>query len=159
MSRRGKILLAALLVVGLFWIGVGAAFAWAVHAVATSPTISVEVREHGGSPGRVSLRFPSALLVGASFLAPDDARRALHAEIGGQVELDRWAPALGELARQLETIPDATLVEVRDGSDHVTVVKHGDDLRIRVRSTDADVDVTLPAGLAGDLLAGLAVVD
>lgn len=159
MSRRGKVFLAALVVVALFWLGVGTAVAWAVHAVATSPSIEVEVREHGHSPGGVSLRFPSALLVGASFLAPDDARRALRAELGGEAERAHWAPAVDELARQLESIPDATLVEVRDGSEHVTVEKLGDDLRIRVRSPEADVDVTLPAGLAGDLLAGFTAVD
>jgi hypothetical protein len=156
MSRTGKVVLALLVVVVLFWAGVAAALAWTVHAVATSPAIDVSVREHGGSRGHVSLRLPAALVVASAILAGDDAGDRLRAELGGEIDLAAWSPAAAELARQLETMPDATLVEVRDGRDHVRVAKEGDDLHIRVRSPDGDVDVTLPASLAGDLLGRLA---
>jgi phosphoribosylcarboxyaminoimidazole (NCAIR) mutase len=157
MSRTAKVLVAAFAVVVLFWVGTAAALAWAVHAVATSPKIAVSVREHGGGRSHVSVDLPAGLVVAAVALAGDDARRALRAEIGAELDLAAWGPAAAELAHQLETLPDTTLLEVRDGHDHVTVAKRGDDLRIRVRSTHGDeVDVTLPASLAGELLGGLA---
>jgi hypothetical protein len=156
MSRTGRVVLALLLVVVLFWAGVAAAVAWTVHAVATAPAIDISVRQHGVDHGHVSLRLPAALVVASAILAGDDARDRLRAEIGAEIDLAAWSPAAAELARQLETMPDAMLVEVRDGGDHVLVVKEGDDLRIRVRSPDGDVDVTLPATLAGDLLGRLA---
>lgn len=156
MRRGTKLAVATLLVVTFFWVGVAAAVGWAVHAVATSPAIEVEVRENRGSRGRVSLRLPAALLVAGVALAPGDARQALTAGIGAEIDLAAWGPAAAELGRQLETMPDATLIEIRDGGEHVVVAKIGDDLRLRVRSPDTDVDVTLPAGLAADLLADLA---
>lgn len=155
MSRAGKVVLALVVVVVLFWAGVAAAVAWTVHAVATSPAIHVSVREHGGS--RVDLHLPAALVVAGVALAGDDARDQLRAELAAEIDLAAWAPAAAELARQLETLPDATLVEVEDGADHVRIVKEGDDLRIRVRSANGDdVDVTLPASVAADLLGRLA---
>lgn len=157
MSRTGRVVLALLVVVILFWAGVAAAVAWTVHAVATSPAIDVSVRESGGSRGHVSLRLPAALVLAGATLAGDDVRHRLRAEIGTEIDLSAWAPAAAELARQLETMPDATLVEVRDGGDHVVVAKEGADLRIRVRSASGDdVDVSVPASLAGDLLGRLA---
>lgn len=155
MSRGAKLLVAALVVTGLFWIGVAAAVAWTVHAVATSPPIEISVREHGGAKGHVSLRLPAALVVGGAMLAPRGAHDAIRAEIGGEIDLARWGPAAAELAHQLDTMPDATLVDVRDGGDRVLIVKRGADLTVRVRSPDGDVDVTLPASLAGDVVGRL----
>lgn len=152
MGRTGKVVLVLFVLVALFWAGVAAAFAWAVHTVATSPSIEVQVREHGARPARISLHLPAALVVGAVALAPDTVFEGLYGQIGGDIDLERWGPAASELARQLESMPDATLVEVRDGGEQVTVEKRGDELRIRVRSPDADVDVTLPVGLVGRLL-------
>ena len=157
MSRTGKVLLALFTVAVLLSVGTAAALAWAVHAVVTSPTIEVSVREGRGERHHVRFDVPAGLVVAAFALAPDDARDAVRAEIGTEIDLAAWAPAAAELARHLETMPDATLVEVRDGGDHVTVRKRGDDLRIRIRSTNGDdVDVTLPASLAGDLIARVA---
>lgn len=155
MSRTGKVVLALVVVVVLFWAGVAAAVAWTVHAVAASPSIHVSVREHDGS--RVDLRLPAALVVAGVALAGDDARDELRAELAAEIDLAAWAPAAAEIARQLETLPDATLIEVEDGADHVRIVKQGDDLRIRVRSANGDdVDVTLPASVAADLVGRLA---
>lgn len=156
MSRGAKVLVAALGLVVLFWVGTAAALAWAVHAVAASPPVEITVREHGGSSGHVSLRLPAALIAGGAMLAPLGVRDEIRAEIGGEVDLARWAPAVAELARQLETMPDATLVDVRDGGERVLIVKRGDELTVRVRSPDSDVDVTLPVHLAGDLVGRLA---
>jgi hypothetical protein len=157
MTRTGKVVLALVVVTVLFWAGVAAAVAWTVHAVATSPAIEISVREGGGSHGHVSLRLPAALVGVGVALAGDDVRDRLHAEIGSEIDLAAWGPAAAEIAHQLETLPDATLVEVRDGGDHVRIAKRGDDLRIRVRSANGDdVDVTVPASVASDLLGHLA---
>lgn len=157
MSRGAKVLIAVAVVAGLFWLGVAAAVAWAVHAVATSAPVEISVREHGGARGHVSFRLPAALVVGGAMLAPLGAHDAIRAEIGSEIDLARWSPAAAELARQLDTMPDATLVDVRDGGDRVLIVKRGADLTVRVRSANGDeVDVTLPASLAGDLVARLA---
>ena len=157
MSRTGKVVLALVVVVLLFWAGVATAVVWTVHAVATSPSIYVSVREGGGSRAEVDLRLPAALVVAGIALAGDDVRDRVRAEIGSEIDLAAWGPAAAEIARQIETLPDATLVEVDDGGDHVRIAKEGDDLRVRVRSANGDdVDVTVPAGVAADLLGHLA---
>lgn len=157
MTRTGKIVLALVVATALFWAGVAAAVAWTVHAVATSPAIEISVRESGGTRGHVSLRLPAALVGVGIALAGDGVGDRLRTEIGAEIDLAAWAPAAAEIARQLDTLPDATLVEVHDGGDHVRIAKQGDDLRLRVRSVNGDdVDVTVPASVAADLLGRLA---
>ncbi|HEX2163630.1 MAG TPA: hypothetical protein VHM02_06750 [Thermoanaerobaculia bacterium] len=153
MTRGQKVLFFGLAFVALFWVGTAAAVAWAVHAVATAPAVEVTIRDEGQ---RLSLRAPAFVAAAAVALVRDEVRGSLRAELGREVDLDAWAPAAAELARQLETMPDATLVEVVDGGDRVEVAKRGDALAVHVRSADGAVDVEVPAELAADLLAALA---
>lgn len=149
MSRGAKVFVVAMGLVGVFCLATAAAVAWAVHAVVTSPPVEVSVRD-GGS--QVALRLPAGLLVGAAAIAPTFAVRGGGAD---ELRLSEWSPVLAAVADELGTMPDATLLEIIDGDERVTVVKHGHDLSLRVRSPGGDVDVTMPADLAGDLVSRL----
>lgn len=153
MTRGQKALFVGLAIVAVFWVGTAAAVVWAVHTVATAPSVELTIREDGQ---RLSLRAPAFLAAAAVALVENEVRDSIHAELGTEVDLEAWAPAAAELARQLEAMPDATLVEVIDGRDRVEVRKRGDALSVQVRSPDGAVDVELPAAFAADLLAALA---
>ena len=51
------------------------------------------------------------------------------------------AAVIADLLGSLETVPDATLVEVRDGADRVEVVKRGRYLEVRVVDGADDLDL------------------
>lgn len=63
-------------------------------------------------------------------------------------EAVRYTGVARSMLAELIDGPDATFVEVRDGPDHVVVAKRHGRFIVRVRSPDADVDVSVPARLA-----------
>jgi hypothetical protein len=146
-ARGLWIALGALAVVVL---GVAGAAAAVVHSFTHGGFIHVAVDDHGGDPISIRIAVPAVLAGAALTVAP----HAMPAEARAEVrhELERYQPLLRELAAELERCPDATLVEVEDGTDHVVVRKEGNSLIIRVRSDDADVDVQVPVALAGHAL-------
>jgi len=102
--------------------------------------VSVKVVPKTSDGVHVSLRVPSFVVRGAVALIPV-----------GAIHLDRSEPALRMAlpiaARSLEAlseIPDAVLVEVDDGSDHVRIAKEDSRLVVHVDSDDATVDVSVP---------------
>ncbi len=122
-----------------------AAFAGLVAAVFLADWMIVDV--HSPAPDDVHIKLPLPLVLAdlALAVAPDDAfaDQRLPAEVTAQREL-----VLAALA-SLEAAPDCTLVEVRDGSDHVTIAKVADELRLAVDDGEATVRMTLPiSGLA-----------
>lgn len=129
------------------------AVAWATHAVVTSPMVHVRVQEHVGERMSFELSVPAAAISAGLVVAPhlvpdatwDQVRAEMEAEMDG-VSPD-LRPAAARLVRDLGTLPDATLVEVEDGGDHVLVVKRGREIQVTVRSPDADVDVSVPVEL------------
>lgn len=140
-------------VFAVFTLASASAVAYAAYAIHNSPAIHVSIDDHTGDGPDISFSVPAALVGAGLRLAPhvvpheewERARHDIEAELS-QIPPESRAAA-GELIRQLRDMPDAVIVEVEDGTDHVTVSKQGGDLRVSVRSTDADVDVTVPVAL------------
>lgn len=129
------------------------AVAYAAYAFTTLPAIEVSVDDHTGDGPDVSFSVPAAFVSTALKLAPhlvpdeawEEAQREIESELAAMPAETR--AAAGELIRQLGDMPDAVIVEVEDGRDQVRVAKQGGDLVVSVRSTDADVDVSVPVAL------------
>lgn len=61
-----------------------------------------------------------------------------------QAEIAEWAPLVHELLEVLDDAPDATLVEVRDGGEHVLVAKRRGSIEVTVDTDDVLVEVSAP---------------
>ena len=140
-------------VFAVFTLAGASAVAYAAYAIHTMPAIEVSIDDHTGDGPDISFSVPAALVGAGLKLVPhvvphEEWQRARH-DI--ESELSQIPPesraAAGELIRQIRDMPDAVIVEVHDGTDHVTVAKRGGDLKVSVRSEDADVDVTVPVAL------------
>jgi hypothetical protein len=84
-----------------------------------------------------------ALYAGAALLPrvmPAGERERMRGELGPRRE------AIVAILEELERSPDGVLVDVQEHGETVRIVKEGRSLSVRVRSADADVDVSLPAG-------------
>ena len=128
---------------------------------------------------KIAVGFAATLVVGATYLVQDgfvhvgvDEYReggthlhlivpAMLAPIGAaciparylhEVQHDAipFLPAIRVAAYELNKLPDVTFVEVKDGTDHVTVSKAGDGLNIEVQSPEEHVKVWLPLRAAYD---------
>ena len=136
-------------------VGLGLAFA----VVAVSATAVVGSAALAGGVATISIHSPDApdlnlavpgVLISAAAATGSRLAAGHHDHI--LVELDHGAElaAAGRMMREmmsvLEEIPDATLVEVEDGSDLVQVVKRGRYLRVRIidGGDDLDLEVSLP---------------
>lgn len=135
------------------------AIAYAAHAVMTSPAVRVQVDEKHGHGPDVDVVVPANLIAAGMTLAPwvlpddtlDQVRRDVDAGLA-EIPVDGRRLA-ADLMRDLRNMPDARLVEVVDGHDHVVVFKRGGDLLVQVKSPGADVDVTVPLTLVDRALA------
>lgn len=159
MGRAGRVLLILFGAAAVCVFGTLSAIAYATHAVMTSPAVRVHVDEKLGHGPDVNVVVPASLISAGMTVAPwfmpddtlDQVRRDLDAELA-EIPVDTRRLA-ADLAADLRAMPDARLVEVVDGHDHVVVLKRGDDLLVRVESPDADVDITVPLSLVDRALA------
>lgn len=79
----------------------------------------------------------------------------VHHEMEG---VEEWAPMIGAIARELETAPDFTIVEVEDWNDHVVVERVNGELRVRVDNGRERVQVTLPRESSRRILRALSEI-
>ena len=107
--------------------------------VMNASVMLVDVNEgHGGM--HLVIPVPLSLAQMALAFAPDEAKRVAIPEEAG-----RFFPYLDRIVAELENAPNALLVEVVDGGDHVTIYKEDGVLRIEVdESGDAHVRVNVP---------------
>lgn len=125
---------ASLTVVVLGWV----LFVGAVYA--TSGLISIRIHDRESD---VDLYLPlpatvvEGIVVGGARVAGEEIDRL-------DDELAEWAPMVVELLEALDEAPDATLVEVHDGRDHVLVTKRRGSLRVVVDTDDLLVEVSAP---------------
>ena len=140
-------------------VAIGLFVAWGVLVLATAAvagaflihdgimTVSVHEKEKGGA--NFTVPVPGAAFRLAMFAAetamPARERLRLRREVAR--DLGDLQPVLANLARELESCPDAVLVEVHDGDAHVTIEKRGGTLRIHVDDNDAEVRVSVPASM------------
>lgn len=155
MTRAQRVLwitvgIAAVLVVGAF-----SAAAMVTVSLHRGGFVRVSVDHRGDDPVSFDLLVPTPFVGGAVSVAglamPDEARADLHRQ------LDEISPLLHAVAAGLEDCPDAVLIEVEDGTDHVRIAKEGGRLIVQVRSEEDDVDVEVPLALFTHTLRSLQV--
>ncbi len=142
MSRGLKVLTVVVAIVGMLFVSSGVLLA---ASVVRSGVVTVHVKEKQDTgTSNVYVPVPAGLiyagLSAAQLFAPDELAEARR-EIGDA------GPAMAEVLRALEDCPDAVLVDVQDDDEHVQIVKRGRNFEIRVHDAEADVHVSLPAGL------------
>ena len=101
----------------------------------------VDVREGGPAGHHIVVPVPLAAARLALRFAPLEAR-----EVELPAEAARFLPAAATIIDALAKVPDAVLVDVEDGGDHVIVRKIKDRLEVSVRERAGaeDVHVSLP---------------
>jgi hypothetical protein len=119
--------------------------------VMNSSVMVVSVHEAGGT--NITVPVPLALAQVVMAFAPDEIKYVdiEHADD----EVARYWPYLERIVDELGNIPDAVLVEVEDGNDHVIVAKDGDVLRVSVdegNGSGETVRVNVPLSMVSAML-------
>ena len=117
-------------------------------AVAATGVVVVDVRESGPGGHRIVVPVPLALAEAAIRLVPA-AQREKPVHVG---DAARYLPVAGEVLAALVDAPDADLVRVDDGDEHVRIAKVGQALEVRVDSPREKVRVTVPLSAAQQVL-------
>ncbi len=147
MSKTARIILIAMVAVTVLVVAtVGAAAATVYRA----GTIAVRVDDNNGD--RIAVTVPAGLARIAIAAIPASVLGEALDELD---ELDPWMPAARAGWTELAEAPDFVLVEVQGRNESVIVRKQGRQLVVHVDSPDARVDVTVPLGTVGALLAKL----
>ena len=98
------------------------------------------------SNGRhVHVWFPAAIVPMAMYVVPSRHLKCAAARVGP------WLPTLRALTKELKKYPEAELVEVEDGNDHVRVRTHHGKLLIDVRNPEETVHVVCPLAMIEDV--------
>lgn len=133
---------AVTLIVG--WVLViGAAYAWAARGGVV--TVSIHDQNEGL---HLWVPVPMALVdvaLTATAIPAIHTAGLGHLSVDGvDIDLGELGPMVVELLEELESMPDATLVEVVDSRDYVKVSKSGGKLLVEVREPGASVRVSIP---------------
>ena len=118
-----------------------------VGVVAGTGVVVVDVRPHDGP--RIVVPVPLLLAENVARLAP--THHAQHA-LRGLDRVHKYMPVAEEVVAALAEAPDAELVRVEDGREHVRISTVGDMLQIRVQSPDEKVAVNVPIRLVQNAL-------
>lgn len=114
-------------------------------AVANTSIVTVDVDTADGP--HLALPVPLPLARAGLAFAPDEARRVEVPEVAEHV------PQIRRVVEALRDAPDAVIVDVEDGEEHVSVAKEGDALRVHVVDGErTTADVRLPLGSADAVL-------
>lgn len=118
-----------------------------VGVVAGTGVVVVDVKTHDGP--RIVVPVPLLLAESVARLAPaHTAQRVLNR----MERVRQYLPVAEEVVAALAEAPDAELVRVDDGREHVRVNKVGDVLQIRVEGPGENVSVNVPISLVQDAL-------
>jgi hypothetical protein len=121
-------------------IALGLASTVALAAIYTfrEGVIRVDVEEFRGGGSHVHVWIPAAVVPVALRCAPKERLRDAAEKI------TPWIPTIRQLAEELQNYPEANLVEVVDGTDHVQIRTHGGKLQIDVNEPGESVHVAFP---------------
>jgi hypothetical protein len=105
----------------------------------------LRIDEDHGDGRHVHVWVPAAIVPMALHVIPRNRieRAARSARL--------WLPTLRALTKELERYPEAELVEVRDGKQHVHIRTHDGKLLIDVTEPDANVHVVCPLVMMEDV--------
>jgi hypothetical protein len=143
MSRSGRIFAVVLGSLAVLLLGSGMLVAW---TLATRGVVRIAVDDHEEGV-HFDVPLPAALFEAGLAFAPLAARHHRHELNGHDIDVGEYGPAVAAFLEELADAPDAVLVEVEDGHDHVRIIKEGRDIVVYVESPDADVHFSMPARL------------
>jgi hypothetical protein len=127
-------------------LGLGATAAMAGAYVFHEGVIRVDVDEHRDGGSHVHFWVPATVVSTGMHFVPSEKMKQAAAQVRP------YLPAVREMAKELEKYPDAELVDVASGQDHVRVAMVGGRLRIDAVSEDGDVvHVSVPAEVLRDV--------
>ena len=128
---------------GLVLAGAAAALALTVAIAYSMGTVNISVQEKSADGTHLHMLLPApAVTLGLRFVPARDLA-------GGSAELRPWLPAIRAASQELALTEDATLVEVRDADETVTVAKRGRNLVIDVNDAEDQVHVSVPLKTLG----------
>jgi hypothetical protein len=109
----------------------------------------VDVDEDSADGNHVHVWLPAAIVPMAMRFVPDHQYGHAIAQVGP------WLPTLRTLTKELRKLPDAELVQVIDGRDHVRIRTHNGKLLIDVTEPGTDVHVACPLAMMEDIASEL----
>jgi hypothetical protein len=119
-------------------LGLASTVAFAAVYTLREGVIRVHVDEYRAGGSHVHLWVPAAAVPIALRCAPRDHR------LNAAEHLKPWIPTIRQLAKELEKYPEANLVEVIDGDDHVQIRTHAGKLQVDVHEPGESVHVAFP---------------
>jgi hypothetical protein len=119
-------------------LGLASTIAFAAIYTFREGVIRVDVDEFRDGGSHVHLWVPAAVVPVALRCAPREHLR----DVGEKIK--PWIPTIRRLAKELEQYPEANLIEVVDGADHVQIRTHAGKLQIDVNEPGESVHVAFP---------------
>jgi hypothetical protein len=126
-------------------LGLASTVAFAAIYTFREGVIRVDVDEYRSGGSHVHLWVPAAVVPVALRFAPKD-----HLQDAAE-NIKPWIPTIRQLAKELEKYPEANLIEVVDGTDHVQIRTHAGKLQIDVREPGESVHVAVPISTLRDI--------
>lgn len=111
--------------------------------------IRISVDEHRLNGDHTHLIVPAAVVPLAARFIPQENLREAAANAGP------WLPAIRAAAKELKKFPEAELLEVVDGGEHVQLRTRNNKLLIDVESPQETVHVSCPLATIQDVAEGL----
>ena len=119
-------------------LGLASTVAFAAIYTFREGVIRVDVDEYRDGGSHVHLWVPAAAVPIALRCAPRD-----HLQNAAE-HIKPWIPTIRQLAKELAKYPEANLVEVVDGDDHVQIRTHAGKLQVDVHEPAESVHVAFP---------------
>jgi hypothetical protein len=127
-------------------LGLGGALVVAGAYTFHEGVIKIDVDEYREGGEHVHVWVPAAVVPMVMHLAPQKELR--HAAR----QAKEFLPAARAMAKELRKYPDAQLVEVLDGADHVQIRTHDRKLQIDVNEPKETVHLLVPLATLDDVL-------
>jgi hypothetical protein len=112
--------------------------------------LRVDVDQSRGNGSHVHVWLPAAVVPMAMHFVPRQRMEAAGERAG------QYMPLVHAVAKELQKYPEAELVDVRDGKDHVHIRTHNGYLLIDVEEPDENVHVACPLATIDDVSRELA---
>jgi hypothetical protein len=119
-------------------LGLASTVAFAAIYTFREGVIRVDVDEYRDGGSHVHLWVPAAAVPIALRCVPRD-----HLQNAAE-HIKPWIPTIRQLAKELAKYPEANLVEVVDGDDHVQIRTHAGKLQVDVHEPGEAVHVAFP---------------
>lgn len=135
-----------MLIVAKAALGLSAMAAAAGVFVFHQGVIRVDVDEHRNGGSHMHFWVPATVIsTGMHFLPNEHLRQTAE-------QVRPYLPVLREVSRELQKVPEAELVDVTSGADHVRIAVSSGRLQIDSVSEDGDVvHVSMPAEVLSDV--------